>query len=597
MEIRRFRKLRRERLKKADRTVFSIVRRVVSLLDNDRRRQLYRLMLLGVLVSMIEVFGISLIMPFVQVAVDFKTIHTNRTIAWIYESFGFPNEVTFVITIGLGLMGFYLLRSLINIVFQYRIAKFSREAYRDLATRIFRYVLMMDFRTFKERNSAEITQAITSEGINVAYMLTALLTMAGEMAVVLLIYGLMLAVNWRLTLLLTLFLAMNAVILKLSLTVVTKKAGVDRAEAQKVFYDTVNSSLGNFKFIKLRTDEEKFVERFSAAGRKLSRALTIGETVSHIPRLYLETLGFVTILLMIVYWVWSSGTSVAEKMGLLSLFIIALYRMMPSFNRMITKYNQLIFMAPSVDLVYRQLGHLREEDHEKSIDFSRSIELRNVTFSYDVKRKVLENVSFAIAKGESVALIGESGGGKSTLADMIMGLLSPDSGEILVDGVSLDVDNRRSWRRKFGYIPQEIYLFDGTVAENVAFDTVDRMDTEKVRRVLKQAKILEFLEKEMEGLETKVGEGGVKLSGGQKQRIAIARALYHDPEILVLDEATSALDARTEEEIMNEIYEIASDKTLIIIAHRLSTVERCGKRIRIDHGRIKEIKTQEETQT
>lgn len=219
------------------------------------------------------------------------------------------------------------------------------------------------------------------------------------------------------------------------------------------------------------------------------------------------------------------------------------------------------------------------------MEFEREIRLQNVTFEYENHKPVFENLNLTLKKGQKVAFIGESGSGKSTLVDILIGLYKPKSGEIFIDETRLSLENLKNWRRKVGYIPQSVYLFDGTVAENVVFGR--EYNESKIKEVLKLANVYDFLQKK-EGLFTKVGEGGVMLSGGQKQRIAIARALYGDPEILVLDEATSALDNETESKIMEEIYEVSQDKTLIIIAHRLSTIEHCERIFRIKEGGVHE---------
>jgi ABC-type multidrug transport system fused ATPase/permease subunit len=218
------------------------------------------------------------------------------------------------------------------------------------------------------------------------------------------------------------------------------------------------------------------------------------------------------------------------------------------------------------------------------VDFMQKIELKNIEFSYD-KKVLFEDFSFEVKKGEKLALIGESGSGKSTLVDIIMGIIKINKGNIIIDGKELIEDQIASWRQKFGYIPQSIYLFDGTVGENIAFGR--DYDEAKIEGVLKQANILDFLNQK-KGINTIVGEGGIQLSGGQKQRIGIARALYNNPEILVLDEATSALDNETENKIMQEIYSNCDNKTLIIIAHRLSTIGQCDRVIKIKNGKAED---------
>jgi ATP-binding cassette subfamily B protein/ATP-binding cassette subfamily C protein len=224
-----------------------------------------------------------------------------------------------------------------------------------------------------------------------------------------------------------------------------------------------------------------------------------------------------------------------------------------------------------------------ETEGSDPVDFNHTIRLENIDFKYMTGNNVLNGVNVEIKKGEKVAITGESGGGKSTLIDIITGIHKPVCGKIIIDGAQLTNDNIRSWRKKIGYIPQSIYLFDGTVAQNVSFGSV--FDEEKTKAALVKANIWDFLEQK-EGINTLVGDGGIQLSGGQQQRIGIARALYDDPEVLVLDEATSALDSETEQKIMDEIYTVSANKTLIIIAHRLSTVERCERKIRIENGRI-----------
>lgn len=243
-----------------------------------------------------------------------------------------------------------------------------------------------------------------------------------------------------------------------------------------------------------------------------------------------------------------------------------------------------MYYHKSLDLIHNDLMYDGETLGDKKISFNKTIELKNIYFGYSENKIVLKDINLDIKKGEKIAFIGPSGSGKSTLVDIIIGLYRPISGQIFVDNSIIDESNIKDWRKKVGYIPQSVYLFDGTVAENIAFGK--EFDEKNIKEVLEKAKILDFLETHQDGIHTFVGEGGIKLSGGQKQRIAIARALYQEPEILVLDEATSALDEEIEKEIMDEIYEISQNKTLIIIAHRLSTINRCEKVYKIENRKL-----------
>ena len=242
-----------------------------------------------------------------------------------------------------------------------------------------------------------------------------------------------------------------------------------------------------------------------------------------------------------------------------------------------------MFHKKSLDIVHNDLMYDVENLGDEEIEFDKKIEIKNLSFAFD-NHSVLENINLIIEKGEKVAFTGESGAGKTTLLDLIIGIYKPTKGKILIDNYELNDKNVKSWRKKIGYIPQQIYLFDGTVGENVAFGR--KFNEKKIIECLKKARIWKFFESK-NGINTRVGEGGIMLSGGQKQRVAIARALYGDPEILVLDEATSALDYETEKEIMNEIYEIGKDKTLIIVAHRHSTIINCDKIYIIENKKIK----------
>jgi ATP-binding cassette subfamily B protein/ATP-binding cassette subfamily C protein len=265
------------------------------------------------------------------------------------------------------------------------------------------------------------------------------------------------------------------------------------------------------------------------------------------------------------------------------MYALALYRMLPAINRILGYFNSIAYLSKSLKRVYEDLNLETDDEGSSPVTFTQSIRAEKLWFAYLNGGDVIKDASLEITIGEKVAVTGESGSGKTTMVDILIGIYRPLQGSLYVDDMLIDNSNIRSWRSKIGYIPQSIYLFDGTVAENIAFGS--DYDEDRIIRVLKKAMIWDYLEAR-DGINTRVGEKGLQLSGGQKQRIGIARALYNDPEVLVLDEATSSLDDATEAEIMNEIYDVSGNKTLIIIAHRLSTVERCDRKIRVEDGKI-----------
>ncbi len=557
-----------------------------SILTKRDKNFFLLLVVFSIFVSLIEVIGISAIMPFLSIAIDFNYIHTNEYISKIYTYFRFSNDVNFIVSFGLFLFFFYIARSALNIYYTYLMAKFSQGRYHLIVCNLFKNYMGMPYKVFVKKNSSNLTKTIISEAVNLATFLSSLLLMVSEIFIVVFIYSMMLFVNYQVTLLVTIFLMINAILLLKLISTRVKKHGNNRAKIQQFFYEIVNKSFGNFKFIKLQTNENFVVNELKNASYNYAQTNVIAQTLIQIPKFFLEAIAFGLIILIVLYLIIQYRTNISELVGILSMFILALYRLMPSVNRIISSYNNVMFVYKSLDIIANDLKNNSENLGNDNIIFKHNIEIENLKFEYEENKPVLDNINLTIKKGAKIAFIGESGSGKSTLVDIITGLYKPSSGKIKIDSVILDDSNTKNWRSKIGYIPQSVYLFDGTVEHNVTFGNT--YNEEKVIKCLKQARIYNFLEKK-NGLRTIVGEGGIMLSGGQKQRIAIARALYTEPEVLVLDEATSALDDETEGEIMNEIYEISKDKTLIIIAHRLSTIQKCDITYKLINGNIENV--------
>jgi ATP-binding cassette subfamily B protein/ATP-binding cassette subfamily C protein len=343
-----------------------------------------------------------------------------------------------------------------------------------------------------------------------------------------------------------------------------------------------NESVGNFKLVKLGTREKAMTTRFDAVTYRYGLAQVLYATLQAVPRFILETVGFLILVSIILYVIYRHNNA-AFVVPIVSLYALAFYRLLPSLNKILSSFNQLVFAQHGAYGIYEFLQYPIETVGFQSLPFDHTISVHNISFGYLPQKNVLHQAFLSINKGERVALVGPSGAGKSTMADLIMGLYHPSQGQVMIDDQVLTESNQGSWRRKIGYIPQSIYLFDATVADNVVFGRA--YDQQKLERCLQQAHIYDFL-MDQQGFETKVGEGGIKLSGGQKQRIAIARALYSQPVLLILDEATSALDHEVESAVMNEIYQLDRGITMIVIAHRLTTVARCDKIYKIDQGSV-----------
>ncbi|MFK0408757.1 BC-type lipopolysaccharide transporter PglK [Campylobacter coli] len=560
-----------------------MLKKIFFILSKEDKKFLFSLLLFSVFISFIESFAISLVMPFITLASDFSYFDKNKYLIQLKDYLALP-VFEIIVYFGVILIVFYVLRALLNSYYFHLLARFSKGRYHAIAYKVFAKFLNTDYENFTQKNQSEILKSITGEVYNLSTMISSFLLMMSEIFVVLLLYTLMLLVNYKITLFLSLFMIINAFILIKVLSPIVKKAGLKREEAMKNFFEILNTNLNNFKLIKLKTKEDGVLNLFKTQSEIFAKANITNESVSAMPRIYLEGVGFCVLVFIVVFLVFKNQSDISGILATISIFVLALYRLMPSANRIITSYHDLLYYRSSLDIIYQILKQKEESLGEEKIDFDKELRLENLSFGYKDKKNLFTYLNLSIKKGEKIAFIGESGCGKSTLVDIIIGLLSPREGRVLVDKNELNMKNVKNYRQKIGYIPQNIYLFNDSIAKNISFG--DEVDEEKLQRVIKQANLEHFVKNLPQGVQTKVGDGGSNLSGGQKQRIAIARALYLDPEILVLDEATSALDTESEARIMDEIYKISKDKTMIIIAHRLSTITRCDSIYRLEHGKL-----------
>ncbi|EKB1947471.1 ABC-type lipopolysaccharide transporter PglK [Campylobacter jejuni] len=564
-----------------------MLKKLFFILSKEDKNFLFFLLVFSVFVSFIETFAISLAMPFITLASDFSYFDRNKYLISLKEYLNIP-VFEIIVYFGVGLIVFYVFRALLNAYYFHLLARFSKGRYHVIAYKVFSKFLNINYEKFTQKNQSEILKSITGEVYNLSTMISSFLLLMSEIFVVLLLYALMLLINYKITLFLSIFMVLNAFILVKILSPIIKKAGVRREEAMKNFFEILNTNLNNFKFIKLKTKEDGVLSLFKAQSEAFSKANITNESVAAVPRIYLEGIGFCVLVFIMVFLVLKNESDISGILSTISIFVLALYRLMPSANRIITSYHDLLYYHSSLDIIYQNLRQEEENLGEEKLSFNQELKIYNLSFGYEGKKYLFKNLNLNIKKGEKIAFIGESGCGKSTLVDLIIGLLKPKEGQILIDEQELNANNTKNYRQKIGYIPQNIYLFNDSIVKNITFG--DAVDEEKLNRVIKQANLEHFIKNLSQGVQTKVGDGGSNLSGGQKQRIAIARALYLEPEILVLDEATSALDTQSEAKIMDEIYKISKDKTMIIIAHRLSTITQCDKVYRLEHGKLKEEK-------
>lgn len=562
---------------------------IKKLLIKSDRINAIKIVIFSLFIAILELVGIGVIMPFVSIASNFELIHSNEYAKYFFALLNLNSDIEFVLFFGLALVVFYIFRGGVNLIYILQLSKFVRGSYYNISHNLFLNYLGRSYKSFLDKNNSDYTKALINEAHGVSSLLSNLIIILSESITAIFIYLFMLYVDYKLTLLLSLLLGFGIVVLKFFVSRRIEKIGEDREKSQRDMYNHIHSTLSNFKTIKMRSKHDQIIEKFSNANRGFKESQVNYDFYLGIPKLFLESLSFSVVIVVILYLIYINDQNISSKMAIISMFILSLYRLMPSVNKIFTAYNSFLYHYKSLDVVYKDMIHKVEHLKSEKIPFKDNIELRNIEFCFNKEKKIIDNIAINIACGEKVAFTGPSGSGKTTLVDIIMGLHKPVSGQIYIDGKSLDDNSLQEWRKKIGYISQDIFLFDGTIAENIAFG--EKEDEREIKKALSSVKILDFLESTHDGIYTPVGDGGCKLSGGQKQRIAIARAIYKNPEILVLDEATSSLDYEIEMRVMEEIYEICKDKTLIIIAHRVNTLVKCDVIYHLENGKVASYET------
>lgn len=559
----------------------TICRKLYSLFNNIEKKRAFLLILFSILISGIETLAVAVLMPFISLVTDFNTVETNEYFSFIYNLFSFDNPIQFIVFFGVCLVLFYIFRSIMNMIYVYVQSRFIFNKYNNIVNKMMSQYMNISYHEYSKKNSSLLTKNIVTEALAITSLTKALLTIISEVFVFIFIISMLLYVNFMTTISIAIFLFFNYLFINKIISKRIKYYGNLRESVQKTFYEVINKGFSNYKFIRVSSATNQLLDEFSDSSKKFSDLNVRFQTVAQFPRLYIESFSFCLIIILLSTFVWLEEKEIKSILPLVTIFVMALYRLMPSFNRIITGYNQMMYSDRSLSIITNENNLNIENLGNKEISFRKNITCNNIEFSYENKNKVLKNINLSINKNEKIAFIGKSGSGKSTLVDLLMGVYLSDKGNICIDEMELNLENIKSWRTKIGYIPQHVYLFEGTISENVVFGR--NYDEKHLIDCLKMAKIYDLVV-EKGGLNTLVGENGITISGGQKQRIAIARALYGNPEVLILDEATSALDKDTEKVIMDEIYDISNEKTLIIIAHRLSTISKCNKVYKLKDG-------------
>ncbi len=571
----------------------SVIRKAFYVLK-DKKAKLIFLIIIILLGSLLELLGVTAILPFINVALTPDSVFDNEILFLIYKTLGLTSSTDFLIILGITLIIVYVVKNIYVILMNNYIYKFSYQNQKELACRLLTAYLNQPFSYFAKHNSADFIRNLNEDTIYFFETIVASLQFIAELTVCILLGATLLWMDLGLTI------GMGGVLVLFVLTVFrTLKRNLEIKGGQcrgykAEMYKWILQATGGIKETKILEKEKFFNKKYESLYGLFAEDYRKYKMFAFLPRPLMETVSICTLLVIVLIKI-ASGADMTRFIPVLSVFAVAIFRMLPSFNRLATYVSQIMFNRSSVESIYKDLKEFEnqpfvEETDNVEINFESKIELKDVSFRYpDSEDDVIVNAEMTISKGKSVALIGPSGAGKTTTADIILGVLETTSGKVLVDGVPINPMSV-AWHKKIGYIPQNIFIMDDTIRNNIAFGEDElTISNEKLLKAIEGAQLKEYIDSLPDGLDTVVGERGVRLSGGQRQRIGIARALYFDPEVLVLDEATSALDNDTEQAVMEAIDNLAGSKTLLIIAHRLSTIRNCDIVYEIKDKKVKVI--------
>jgi ATP-binding cassette subfamily C protein len=566
------------------------IARAIGFLETAEKRRWALLIPLAVGAALFEAAGAVLIFTLIAVIADPSTIESSGPAGFFFERIAAGDRSRFVAIFSAAVALFYVAKNGAILLETYAANRCASQSVASLSTKLLKAYLSAPYSFHFHRNSAHLIRN-THHAVDTAYrgVLVSAVHAASEMLLTIALLIVLLATAPYVTLITGVIMG----VLVLLLLKVTQKTfglwGGRVHELNGAIMANLQQSLAGVKEVKVLGRERYFYESYRDQRTLLSRLLWLRATLENMPRLVIETVFVLGVVLVIVAF--EVRGSSEDIVPLLGLFAYAGFRIMPSIHRIIQHVNGMRFGAASVDELFADFQELDDsglpDESDALIPFSRSIRFEGVRYTYPrAERAALAGIDLEIAKGESLGIVGATGAGKTTLVDLLLGLLTPAEGSITVDGKSIQED-LRGWQNGLGYVPQMIYLIDDTLRRNVALGIPDeRIDEARVLRSIRLAQLEGFVNGLSKGLDTIVGERGVRLSGGERQRVAIARALYRDPDVLIFDEATSSLDNRTEQEMTKAIEHLRGEKTLIIIAHRLTTVRRCDRLILLDGGRI-----------
>lgn len=572
-----------------------ILRKLNYIFDKKQKRSMFLLLIAIFLGAAAELVGVSLIMPLIQLISTPEVVEENPIISTVYKFLNMQSVTDFFIFLVIVIIVIYLLKNIFLSAMYYAQYSFIYKNQLKCAGRLIDCYLKKPYTYHLDHNTSDMIRNIMLDTDRLFQLILSVLNVTSEGLLSLLLMTYLLVSDPVMSIAVALILVICVGAFRLFTKKKTHSYGLQNQKYDGKMHQAINQALGAVKDIKILHREKYFVDQFVNCGEKKMNALIMNNFFGTVPKYLIETVCIAGIMLVLIYKL-KTGTDLNAILPQLAAFAVAAFKLLPSVGKISNYMNGITFLRPSIDLIYHDLKETEDmvgvEFKNKDAEFTAasavsSISIENLSYRYpNTDEDVLKNINFKIPLGSSVGLIGQSGAGKSTMADVILGILFPREGYVRYGRMNVH-ENPLHWSKKLSYIPQAIYLADESIRRNVAFGiNDDEIDEDQVWAALDEAQLSDFVRSLPEGLDTEVGERGVRLSGGQRQRIGIARALYGNPEILVLDEATSALDNETEKAVMEAIERLHGKKTLLIIAHRLTTIKSCEYIFKVEDGKV-----------
>ncbi len=575
----------------------NVYKRLKQLLNKKQKRSVAVLVVLIFISALLETLGVSSIVPLVSAVVDPEAILENEYVqmvcGWLHLTIS--DSASFVKLLLTVTMSIFLIKNVYLLFLYYIQARFVTKTEAESSIRLLNEYLNRPYEYYLNADVNALFQTINKDIPHVFELLQEVMKLLTEIAVsVCLCLFLLLFVDLGMMLSIAALLGVMVAVIIFLLKPLLGNLGQGRLKQQVLTMKWMQQGIFGIKDVKVAAKENYFLKNFADAYHKLSGVTRRYTVLNNAPRLIIETVCIVGLLgYMLVSFI--NGADMAKMLPLLGAFAVAAVRLMPSINRISTHLSTIAYYEPSLNFVcdHLNIASLKAaelHESEETMSFKDKICLNDITYAYpNTERRIFDHADMEIPAGSSVGVIGSSGAGKTTIIDVLLGLLVPKKGKIVCDGVDIR-ERYAAWLHNIGYIAQNIYMLDNTIRANVAFGVEeDEIKEDRIWEVLQEAQMADYIRSLPEGLDTIIGDRGVRLSGGQRQRIGIARALYHDPELLVFDEATSALDNETEAAIMEAINSLKGRKTMVIIAHRLKTIENCDILYKVEHGKIEKV--------